>query len=344
MRSAFTSSIRRAACGSSALLLVLLSSAPSAAASSQPGGLIVSALAGRPKPSFLAKIRAGEMGGVILVGSWTPGEMAATTRQLHAAGCAIGRPLLLMVDQEGGYARRLTWAPPQHTAGELGRLGAAETRAEATGAARALRRLGIDIDLAPVTDTLAPGGFLKSRSFGSDADLVGRLAATFVHGLQAQRIAATVKHFPGLGTARRSTDDYEVSLAATELAPFRTAIAAQPKLVMVSNASYPALDGTGSAAVFSRPIVTGLLRGSFGFGGVVVSDALDAPVPYKVAHAPARALAAGVDLLLYTSGSTAHAASVQLAEDARSSAAVRANVARASARLAALRRWLRRSC
>jgi beta-N-acetylhexosaminidase len=326
------------------VLLLLLSSAPSAGAAPQPGGLIVSALASRPKPSFLAKIRAGEMGGVILVGRWTPAEMAAATDQLHATACAAGRPLLLMVDQEGGYARRLTWAPPQHTARELGLLGPAATRTEAVGAARALRKLGIDVDLAPVADTLAPGGFLKSRSFGSDADRVGALAATFVRGLQSQRVAATVKHFPGLGTARRSTDDYEVSLAATELAPFRTAIAANPRLVMVSNASYPALDGTGAAAVFSRPIVTGLLRGSFGFHGVVVSDALDAPVPYKVPHAPARALAAGVDLLLYTSGSAAHAAYVQLAGDTQASSAVRAKVARASARLAALRRWLGLSC
>jgi beta-N-acetylhexosaminidase len=343
MRSAFTSSIRQAACASTALLL-LLSSAPSAAAAPAPGGIIVSALAGHPKASFLARIRAGEMGGVILVGRWTPAEMAATTAELHTTSCQIGRPLLLMVDQEGGYARRLAWAPPQHTAGELGRLGASSTRSEAIGAAQALRKLGIDIDLAPVTDTLAPGGFLKSRSFGEDAARVGALATTFVRGLQSQRVAATVKHFPGLGTARRSTDDYKVSLAATELAPFRTALAAHPKLVMVSNASYPALDGTGAAAVFSRPIVTGLLRGSFGFGGVVVSDALDAPVPYAMPHAPARALAAGVDLLLYTSSSAAHAAYVQLTADASANGSLRATIARASARIQALQRWLGRSC
>jgi hypothetical protein len=121
------------------------------------------------------------MGGVILVGRWTPGEMTAATQQLRAAGCATGRPLLLMVDQEGGYARRLTWAPPEHTAGQLGRLGAASTRAEAIGAAIGLRRAGIDIDLAPV---------------------------------------------------------YKVWLAATALGPFRAAIDAHPKLVMVSNTSY----------------------------------------------------------------------------------------------------------
>jgi beta-N-acetylhexosaminidase len=343
MRSESTSSTLRRVCGWSALLL-LLSSAPSAAAPSAPGSIIVSALAGKPKPSFLARVRAGEMGGVILVGRWTPRELTATTRLLHALGCSSGRPLLVLVDQEGGYARRLTWAAPAHTARELGELGVAAARAEAAEAGRSLRAAGIDVDLAPVTDTLAPGGFLRSRSFGSDADLVGELAAAFVRAVQAQRVAATVKHFPGLGTAKRSTDDYKVSLAATELDPFRTAIAAGPQLVMVSNASYPTLDGTGVAAVFSRPIVTDLLRGTFGFRGVVVTDALDAPVPYAMPHAPARALAAGVDLLLYTGSAAAHAGYLQLAADARASTAVRADVARASARVAALARWLGRGC
>jgi beta-N-acetylhexosaminidase len=96
--------------------------------------------------------------------------------------------------------------------------------------------------------------------------------------------------------------------------------------------------------VFSRPIVTDLLRTSLGFGGVVVSDALDAPVPYAMPHAPARALAAGVDLLLYTSGSTAHAAYLQLAADAGADPALQARVASAQARLATLRRWLGRTC
>jgi beta-N-acetylhexosaminidase len=289
-------------------------------------------------------VRARELGGVILVGRWTPHEMRATTDTLHAAGCAIDRPLLLLVDQEGGYARRLTWAAPAHDAGELGRLGLAATRREARAAAAALHAAGIDVDLAPVTDTLGPGGFLGGRSFGTSPSLVGRLAAAFVTTLQANGIAATTKHFPGLGTARRSTDDHVVSLAATELGPFRTAIAAGAKLVMVSSARYPALDDTGTPAVFSRPIVTDLLRGSLGFHGVVVTDALDAPAPARTPHAPARALAAGVDLLLYTGSSAAHAGFVQLAADARTSAAVRTSAVRAAAHIAALERWLGRTC
>ncbi|MEP6812271.1 MAG: glycoside hydrolase family 3 N-terminal domain-containing protein [Actinomycetota bacterium] len=149
-------------------------------------------------------MRAGELGGVILVGRWTPREMAATTRQLHAAGCAIGRPILLLVDQEGGWARRLTWAAPAQTARELGRLGPARTRAEASATATALRAVGIDVDLAPVSDTLRSGGFLSSRTFGSEPAKVGNLVTAFIRALQAGRIAATAKHFPGLGAPIRT--------------------------------------------------------------------------------------------------------------------------------------------
>jgi beta-N-acetylhexosaminidase len=326
-----------------ALSAALVAAGPAAAAPSA-GEAIVSALAGPPKSSFLARIRTGEMGGVILVGRWKPAELFATTQQLHRAGCAAGRPLLVMVDQEGGWARRLTWANPVHTAGELGRLGVDRVRVEAGAAARSLRAAGIDIDLAPVADTLAPGGFLGDRSFGTRPELVGRLAAAFVRALQRGGVAATAKHFPGLGAARVSTDDHRVSLGSTYLDPFGSAIGAGAKLVMVSNAIYPALDAAGTPAVFSLPIVTGLLRGTFGFDGLVVSDALDAPTPARTPHAPARALAAGVDLLLYTSGSSAHAAYRQLRSDALVSPLVRARLAQAVARIHTLESWLGRTC
>jgi beta-N-acetylhexosaminidase len=320
----------------------LAAAAPAAAA--PPGATIVSALAGPPKPSFLARIHAGEMGGVILVGRWTPAELTAATAQIHAAGCASGRPLLVLVDQEGGFARRLTWAEPRRSEGELGELGVGTTRTEAAAAASSLRRAGIDVDLAPVADTLGPGGFLRGRAFGSDAARVASLAVAYLRALQAGGVAATAKHFPGLGAARLSTDDHVVSVWTSPLEPFQRAVAAGVKLVMVSSAAYPHLDTSGTPAVFSRPIVTDLLRTRMGFTGVVVSDALDAPAAARTPDAPARALSAGVDLLLYTGSSAAHAAYVQLAYDAARSDAVRANVARATARIRALESWLGRTC
>jgi len=315
-----------------------------AAARVPAGETIVSALAGPPKASFLARIRAGEMGGVILVGSWKPAEFAAVTRTLHATSCEIGRPLLILVDQEGGFARRLTWAAPWHSAGELGRLGVAETQREAAAAATALRNAGVDVDLAPVTDTLGRGGFLRGRSFGSDPSLVARLATTFIRTLQAGGVAATAKHFPGLGAARQNTDERVVSVRTTQLGPFRSAINAGAKLVMVSSAAYPKLDRSGTPAVFSHTIVSGLLRRSLGFRGVVVTDALDAPAAARTPNAPVRALAAGVDLLLYTSGSTAHRGYEELVAASQRSAATRAQLARAVAHIRALKSWLGRTC
>jgi beta-N-acetylhexosaminidase len=314
------------------------------AAAAPAGETIVSALAGPPSASFLARIRAGEMGGVILTHRWTPAEFLATTAKLHATSCEIGRPLLVFVDQEGGSIRRLLWAPPSHSEAQLGRLGVAQTRAEAMAAASALRAAGVDVDLAPVADTLGAGGFLADRSFGSDPSVAARLAATFINAIQAGHIAATAKHFPGLGAARRSTDDAIVSVRTTPLAPFRSAIAAGAKLVMVSNATYPKLDPSGTPAVFSHPIVTGLLRGTLGFRGAIVSDALNAPAPYRTPDAPGRALAAGVDVLLYTDGAQAHYGYEELTADAQRSAATRAQLARAVAHIRALRTWLGRSC
>jgi len=332
--------LRRSLLASAAALVL----AAPAAAAAPAGETIVSALAGPPKASFLARIRAGEMGGVILTHSWTPAEFAATTAELHAAGCAIGRPLLIFVDQEGGFVRRLTWAQPFDSESALGGLGAARTQQEATAAAATLKQAGVDVDLAPVADTLGPGGFLGDRSFGSDPSLVARLTAVFVDAIQAGGVAATAKHFPGLGAAKKSTDDSLVSVAKTPLTPFKTAIAHGVKLVMVSNASYPRLDPTGTPAVFSHTIVTGLLRGTLGFRGAVITDALNAPAPYRTPDAPGRALAAGADLLLYTSGYYAHYGYEELAADAQRSAATRAQLTRADAHIRALRAWVGRTC
>jgi beta-N-acetylhexosaminidase len=306
----------------------------------------MTALAGPPKESFLEHVRHGDMGGVIFVGHWSSSaQIAAVAQRLQAAACAGGSPLLLAVDQEGGPIRRLPWAAPAASASTLGEQGAGHVATEGRAAAAALRKASIDIDLAPVADTqLSAQSFLGSRTFSSDPTTVAELAAAFVRGLQNGRVAATAKHFPGLGAARENTDDHAVSIRRVRLEPFSSAIAAGVQLVMVSNASYPGLDATGRPAVFSRPIVTGLLRGTLGFDGVVVTDALDAPTPAATPHAPTRAIDAGVDLLLYTSASAARRGYLELSADAQASLQLRQRIAAASARLQALKSWLGKSC
>jgi len=337
------------ACASACASAAAASERPAAPLARLVGETVVSPLTGSPGAAFLARVRAGELGGVILVGHWrSSAAMTAVTRQLQAAACSAGEPLLIGVDQEGGVVRRLPWAPPFDTPADLGRLDdAAQVEQEAAAAAAALRRVGVDVDFAPVADTLTSAkGFLGSRSFGSDPEVVANLVAAFVQGLQTAGIAATAKHFPGLGTATVNTDDRAVTIRAAPgllqrgLDPFRSAIAAGVKLVMVSTAAYPSLDSSGRPAAFSEPIVTGLLRGTLGFDGVVVSDALDAPGAVRVPHATTLAIEAGVDLLLYTSDWVSRQGYASLFADAAGSASLRTDLTRAGARIRALKAWL----
>jgi len=96
--------------------------------------------------------------------------------------------------------------------------------------------------------------------------------------------------------------------------------------------------------MFSRPIVTGLLRDELTFGGVVVTDALDAPAAARTPHAAARAIAAGVDLLLYSRTAPSEAGYASLVADAARSASLRADLAAAGRRIAALKSWLGLAC
>lgn len=324
-------------------------SAPAAPLSRLTGETIVGALAGPPSPSFVARVRAGLVGGVILTGRWrSQAEMSTATTRLQTAACRAGAPLLIGVDQEGGRVRRLPWAEPNDSPEALGVLDdPGQVELEAAGAAADLRLAGVDVDFAPVADVVSiPSSFLGSRAFSRDPAVVSKLVPAFIRGLQSAGIAATAKHFPGLGAASANTDDRPVvvragaAALARGLAPFRSAIAAGTRLVMVSSASYPALDPAALPAMFSRRIVSGLLRGQLGFRGVVVTDALDAPAAAETPHAPARAIGAGVDLLLYTGERASEAGYASLLGDASASAQLRRELTVAARRIDALKRWL----
>jgi beta-N-acetylhexosaminidase len=303
-------------------------------------------LAAPPTPAFLARVRRGRMGGVLLLGRWaSANEISATVAALQEAACSRGEPLLVAVDQEGGLVRRLPWAPPTVAPAALGT--AARARSQAYATAGALRSVGIDVDFAPVVDT--PDSirtFLGTRAFSRSPALNAQLATAFVDGLQSAGVAATAKHFPGLGAASANTDDRAVRVTARRwklvrgLAPFRAAVAAGVEVVMVSSASYPALDPSGKPAVFSRAIETDLLRDELGFDGVAVTDALDAPGAAVVPHAATRAIAAGADLLVFGSERASEKAYAVLAGDAPKYPHLRARLAESAERIRELKTWL----
>jgi beta-N-acetylhexosaminidase len=292
------------------------------------GQMIVTAYSGSsPSETLLDRIRAGQVGGVILFSENTAGGEASTrseVAQLQAAASAGGRPpLLIMTDQEGGEVKRLTWAPPWHAAQEMRSAPLAESEGTATG--RALRAVGVNLDLAPVADVeRVANSFLGTRSFGDESLEVAERACAFAEGLASAGVGFTLKHFPGLGRALGDTDLEPVTInaSASELREDYEAYlscASNPNgVVMVSNGTYPSLTGTSLPAVMSPEIYKTELGEIVGYHGVTISDALGASA---LAHEPApaeNAIDAGLDLALYagTEGESVNAYTT-LREDVR---------------------------
>lgn len=313
----------------------------------QVGQLLISSFDEPAMPEYIRRrLRAGETAGVILFGrnGGTASHWRALTRDLQRAA---GDGALVLVDQEGGDVRTLAAAgpaAPQPLQGEP-----AAVRAAAAAAGRELRAAGVNVNLAPVADVAGPGSVLAGRAFAGDASAVAASTRAAVAGLDEARVAATAKHFPGLGAAPVNTDDGSVTidtpasvLRERDLPPFRAAIAADTPLIMLSHALYPALDESRIASQ-SSAVVARLLRRELGFDGVIVTDSLEAQAVLDrsgVATAAGRSLAAGVDLILMTGSASWNEVFPALWRRARTSERFRRRVRESAARVVALKRRL----
>jgi beta-N-acetylhexosaminidase len=308
-------------------LAVAAALAGTAAAAPGEAGLTPRQLAGQrvvysypgltPPDALLQRIRAGEAGGVIFFGEnvQSSQQIAGVVRQLRAAAAQspVPEPLLLMTDQEGGQVRRLPGEPvlSQKQVGQAADPVAAATAA-GTGAGGNLAAAGMNVNLSPVLDVYRQAGdFIDryGRSYSNDPAVAGRLGGAFVTAQQATGVAATAKHFPGLGSAPAgaNTDVAPVTLnvplaelRAKDEAPYPTAIRAAVRLVMLSWAVYPALDAARPAGL-SPTVVRQELRQRTGFSGVTVTDALEAGALKSYGNTGNRAVlaaGAGMDLIL----------------------------------------------
>jgi beta-N-acetylhexosaminidase len=289
-------------------------SAPSSDLGHALGETIVSRMSGtQPSPGLLERVRAGQLGGVILFSeNFAAGaaKVASAIDQLQREARAAGTwPLLVMTDQEGGEIRRLADAPPRLAPAEMDSAQTAHSEGLATG--RALRRTGINIDLAPVADVeQLSGSFLGERSFGASPELVAARACAFARGLSEAGVDYTLKHFPGLGTASSSTDAGPVSVR-TPASVLRANYSAYSRcghgpraLVMISNAAYPTLTGTDIPALDAAEVYRTEL-GRAGVRAVTISDDLQAGAVAGLEHPASRALSAGLDVLLYAQNESA---------------------------------------
>jgi beta-N-acetylhexosaminidase len=301
---------------------------------------------------LLAQVRAGGVGSVILFAEnivSTPQVQALTGSLQRAARAGGNPPLLIATDQEGGQVKRFPngppfVSPPQMASG--GTVAGAFREGQLTG--NYLRARGVNWDLAPVSDVpTSPNAFIwqQGRAFSFSPSTVARYANAFARGLQSTGIAATAKHFPGVGSATVDTDNKLDELRPTSgqlagaLEPYRTMIPRGLDTVMVSTAAFPAYDPTGTVAALSSPIINGLLRDRLGFGGVTITDALGTPTGHDELTAGRLAARAGADVLLYTDAAPGELGALEA--DLRSGRLKRAAAVASYQRIVALKRRIR---
>ncbi|MEO6412882.1 MAG: glycoside hydrolase family 3 N-terminal domain-containing protein [Pedococcus sp.] len=305
--------------------------------------------------ALAAQIKSQGLGGVIYLGGWPRGTASMSTISKRLTGSASDG-LLVAADQEGGQVQQLRGAGfsrmPSARIQAASSVATEERNVEAWS--RQLARGGVNINLAPVADTVPtslgaanqPIGRYR-RDFAPGSPLTNaRYAAAFVRGTLAAGIAPTVKHFPGLGRITGNTDvtstgiiDRTASADDPYLAPFAAGIEAGAPLVMISSARYPRLD-PDNQAMFSKAVITGLLRESMGFDGVVITDdvgAAKAVAAVPVGQRATRFIAAGGDIVLTAKASQASAMLKAIAAKRTASPAFAAQVDAAAARVLGLK-------
>ena len=300
-----------------------------------------------PGGALLKRVRLGRVGGVILFADnvRSAGQVRAAVARLQRAAKAGGHPpLLIAVDQEGGIVKRFPSLPPSSSAAQMGARGTARREGERT--ARALKRVGVNVDLAPVADVpRSASSFLETRAFGRDARAVARSACAFSAGLNAGGVAPTLKHFPGLGAAGANTDFGDVTIQASAAqiragyAPYERC--ADDGLVMIANARYPRLTGPLPAVLARRTYTTELRR--VGFEGVTISDDLQADGIDPISDLATKSSAAGLDIALYAKTERAAArAFAQLERAAGAGRLSKEQIRSSAARIRALKERLAR--
>lgn len=273
-----------------------------------------------------ALARKGLIGGVFITGRNVKGRSAAELRAEIDALQALRReaglpPLVVATDQEGGAVSRLS--PLIERQPGLATLLDADVpdaelaqRAHAYGAqqGKALAALGITLNFSPVVDLRtgrAPGRWdfhtrIDERAISADPALTAQVALAYAKGLESAGVRGTLKHFPGLGSVPEDTHHFAAvlktpvaRLATHDWMPFQDVSRNSNAAIMLGHVVVQELDPAYPAS-FSRKIVQQLIRGAWGYQGILVTDDLTMGAAYNrgLCDTTVRALDAGVDLLL----------------------------------------------
>lgn len=216
-------------------------------------------------------------------GPLIPNTLSGWTWLAHDLQAHANQPLMIATDEEGGEVDRLApyygSTPSPQALATTGHPRQAYAQAQLD--AQRLLASGINTDLAPLADIYQGGAVDQSRMFGTTPAQVITYAGAFLDGLQQNGVEGTLKHWPGLGSAPANPDyglptvtHTQTQLNAIDFAPFRTLLAHQPGMIMVTHVMVPAYD-PNAPALLSPVLVNQVLRGQLGYQGVVITDAMD---------------------------------------------------------------------
>ncbi|MCW2571452.1 MAG: glycoside hydrolase family 3 domain protein [Frankiales bacterium] len=258
-------------------------------------------------------VRAG-LGGVVLFGR-PPADLGSRLARLRASSSVVP---LVASDEEGGQVQRLEpLLPALPSAETMGRTRtASQVRSLAASYGRRMRALGVDMDLAPVTDLSVPGMYIEQtdRAFSRTPSGVAAYAGAWQAGMRAARVTPVAKHWPGHGSAANTHDTAATTpplstLEQRDLLPFASLMRAGIPAVMVGNLQVPGLTEPGMPATLS-PRAYRYLRERAGADRLLVTDSLNMGAIRVGAHltpaqAAVRALRAGADMVLIDPGGPA---------------------------------------
>ena len=260
-------------------------------------------------------LRKNHIGNVILFGKNCAGRAALAQLNAeiqHTVMAENGLPALIAIDQEGGCVTRLrseaTVFPSAMVIARTGDPANAYKVGRMMGGE--LRALGINLDCAPVLDTLS--GPAERRDYGQTVQSIADYGCAMARGLRDAGVLACGKHFPGHEQTGADTHFGFVvdntprdTLMNSCLTPFCRAMSEDLASVMVSHVCFPALDDTDTPCSMSAPVIQGVLRGQLGYQGLVISDGLQMHAILDQYGAPqgcVQAALAGCDLLIIGNG------------------------------------------
>ena len=222
--------------------------------------------------------------------------------------------MMIGIDGEWGLFQRFSAAHKFPWAMTLGAIQDNSLIYEMTSKiAEDCKRLGIYWDFAPVVDvnTNPSNPIIGNRSFGSDINNVISKGLAYAQGLQDHGVLASMKHFPGHGDTNTDSHlDLPVvshnleRLNSVELAPFKALLDKKIGGVMVAHLYVPTLEKKkGIPASVSYEIITNLLKNTYQYKGLIITDALNMNAiakKFSPGEIDLRAFKAGNDIMLFS--------------------------------------------